>query len=141
MNKAQLIGHVGKDPEFRTLQGGGKVCSFSIATSEAWKDKKTGERQERTEWHRVTVFSPGLVGLAEKYIRKGAKLYVEGQLATRRWTDGQGHEKQATEIVLKGYAGVIEMLDRKPAEAVAPANGEDGFEDGYAGAFDEDLDF
>jgi len=98
MNKAQIIGHVGKDPEIRTLQGGGKVGSISVATSERWKDKQTGEKRERTEWHRVAVFNPGLVTLAEKYIKKGSKLYVEGQLATRKWADGKGHDNYTTEI-------------------------------------------
>jgi single-strand DNA-binding protein len=142
MNKAQLIGHVGKDPEIRSLQDGGKVCSFSVATSEAWKDKKSGERKERTEWHRVTVFSPGLVGIAEKYIRKGSKVYVEGQLATRKWTDAKGHENHTTEIVLKGFGGTIELLDRKPAEtAPATAGGADAFDDIYEGALEEEIVF
>lgn len=121
MNKAQLIGHVGKDPEIRTLQGGGKVASFSLATTEGWKDRQTGERKEKTEWHRVTIFAPGLVGVVEKYVKKGAKLYVEGQLATRKWTDRKGHDNYTTEIVIKNFGGTIELLDRKPAEAAEPA--------------------
>lgn len=114
MNKAQIIGHVGQDPEIRSLQSDGKVCSFSVATTESWKDNKTGARKERTEWHRVVIFSPGLVSLAEKYIRKGSKVYVEGQLVTRKWTDAKAQQHTTTEIVLKGFGGVIELLDRKP---------------------------
>lgn len=98
MNKAQLIGHVGKDPEIRTMQGGGKVASFSVATSEACKDKKTGERREKTEWHRVVIYGPGLIGVVEKYVKKGAKLYVEGQLSTRMWEDKTGRNNYSTEI-------------------------------------------
>ena len=124
MNKAILTGHVGKDPEIRTMQSGGKVANFSLATSETWKDKKTGERKEKTEWHRVTIFSPGLVGVVEKYIKKGAKLYVEGQIATRKYTDKTGRDAYATEIVLNPHNGVIEMLDRKPAETAQPAASE-----------------
>lgn len=118
MNKAQLIGNVGKDPEIRTTQGGGKVASFSVATSETWKDKD-GNRKEKTEWHRVVVFSPGLVDIVEKYVKKGAKLYVEGQIASRKWTDKSGKENATTEIVIKGYSGSMELLDRKPVSATA----------------------
>lgn len=130
MNKAQLIGHLGKDPEIRTTQGGAKVCSFTVATSEAWKDKKTGERKEKTEWHRIVIFSPGLVGVAEKYLRKGSKVFVEGQLATRKWTDNKGHDNYTTEIAVKE----LELLDRKPASAAEPAApseapGDDSYDD------------
>ena len=103
MNKVQLIGHVGKDPEARSLQNGGKVVSFSLATSETWKDKKTGDRKERTEWHRIVVFAPGLAGIAEKYIRKGSKVYVEGQLETRKYQDAQKQDRYTTEVVLKSH--------------------------------------
>lgn len=132
MNKAQLIGHVGKDPEIRTTQGGTKVASFSLATSEVWKDKKTGERKEKTEWHRIVVWSPGLVTLAEKHIKKGAKLYVEGQLSTRKWTDKAGHENSTTEIVLQGFSGTIILLDRKPAESSQPASEGAPLDESYA---------
>ena len=142
MNKAQLIGHVGKDPEIRTLQGGGKVASFSVATSEAWKDKKTGERQERTEWHRVAIFNRGLVGIAEKYLRKGSKVYVEGQLATRKWQDAKKQDHSATEIVIKGFGGAIELLDRKPPQEAAPAPIEAAeYGDGYGFGYDEEPVF
>ena len=129
MNKVQLIGNVGKDPDTRSLQSGGKVVTFSIATSETWKDKKSGERKERTEWHRVVVFSPGLAGIAEKYIRKGSKVYVEGQLETRKYQDAQKQERYTTEIVLKSYGGAIELLDRKPSETPEAAVEQEGYDD------------
>ncbi len=129
MNKVQLIGHVGKDPETRTMQNGGKVVSFSVATSETWKDKKTGERKERTEWHRITVFAPGLAGIAEKYIRKGSKVYVEGQLETRKYQDAQKQDRYTTEVVLKSYGGAIELLDRKPSETPEAAVEQEGYDE------------
>lgn len=138
MNKAQFIGHVGKDPEIRTTQGGDKVASFSLATSERWKDKKTGERKEKTEWHRIVVWSPGLVTLAEKYIKKGSKLYVEGQLATRKWSDDKGHDNYTTEVVLKGYGGTIELLDSKSAGTTQPAPAEAAPIDESYAEFEED---
>jgi single-strand DNA-binding protein len=121
MNKVQLIGNAGKDPEVRTLQNGGRVCNLTVATSESWKDKASGERRERTEWHRIVIFNPHLVDVAEKYIHKGSKLYIEGQLETRKWQDQEGKDRYSTEIVLKQFAGEIELLDRKPAEEEAPA--------------------
>lgn len=129
MNKVQLIGHVGKDPEARTMQNGGKVVSFSVATSETWKDKKTGERKERTEWHRIVVFAPGLAGIAEKYIRKGSKVYVEGQLETRKYQDAQKQDRYMTEVVLKSYGGAIELLDRKPSETPEAAVDQEGYDE------------
>jgi single-strand DNA-binding protein len=142
MNKAQIIGHVGKDPEIRTTQGGSKVASFSVATTETWKDKKTGDRKEKTEWHRVVVFSPGLVGIVEKYVKKGAKLYVEGQLATRKWTDKKGNDNYTTEIVIKSYGGTIELLDRKPTAPAEPTTAEDApLDDTYAGELEDDVAF
>ena len=129
MNKVQLIGHVGKDPEARSLQNGGKVVSFSVATAETWKDKKTGERKERTEWHRIVVFSPGLAGIAEKYIRKGSKVYVEGQLETRKYQDAQKQDRYSTEIVLKSYGAAIELLDRKPSETPEAAVEQEGYDE------------
>lgn len=113
VNKAIIIGNVGKDPEVRTFQNGGKVCTFSVATSESWKDKTTGEKKERTEWHRISVLNENLVGIAEKYIRKGTKVYVEGQLETRKYTDGNGVERYTTEIVLRPYRGEITLLSSK----------------------------
>lgn len=139
MNKAQLIGHVGKDPEIRTMQGGGKIATFSLATTEAWKDKKTGERKEKTEWHRVVIYGPGLVSVVEKYVKKGAKLFVEGQLSTRLWEDKTGHKNYSTEIVIKSFGGGIELLDRKPATASEPSTHEETpIDESYAGDLIED---
>ena len=123
LNKAILIGYLGKDPEVRSFQNGGRAANFSIATSESWKDKESGERKERTEWHRVSILSDGLVTVAEKYLAKGAKVYVEGKLETRKWTDRDGIERYTTEIVLRPYSGELILLDRKddaPATEAAP---------------------
>jgi single-strand DNA-binding protein len=117
LNKVQLIGHLGKDPEIRSFQNGGKAASFSLATSESWKDKETGERKERTEWHRISITNDGLVGVVEKYLKKGAKVYVEGQLETRKWTDKEGQERTSTEVVLRPYAGELLMLDHRKTDA------------------------
>ncbi len=120
VNKVILVGHLGKDPEVRSMQNGGRVCNFSVATSESWKDKASGERKERTEWHRITIWNDGLVGVAEKYLRKGSKVYIEGQLETRKWTDKDGQEKYTTEVVLKAFRGELQLLDsRKHGEAGA----------------------
>jgi single-strand DNA-binding protein len=116
VNKVILIGNLGKDPEIRTFPNGGRVANFSIATSESWKDKETGERKERTEWHRVSVLNDALVGICEKYIRKGSKVYIEGQLETRKWKDKDGAEKFSTEVVLRPFRGEITMLDSKKAD-------------------------
>lgn len=121
MNKAQLIGHVGQDPETRTMQNGKKVSSFTLATSTQWKDKQSGEKKERTEWHRVVIFNPALVTIAEKYIRKGGQLYVEGQIETRKWQDSEKKDRYSTEIVLRPFAGSIQLLGKKPAEMPAEA--------------------
>lgn len=110
VNKVILVGNVGKDPEIRTFQNGGRVANFSVATSESWKDKATGEKKERTEWHRVAVTNDALVGIVESYIRKGSKLYVEGKLQTRKWTDKNGVEKFSTEVVLAPFGGQLVML-------------------------------
>lgn len=119
INKATLLGHLGKDPEIRNFQDGGRVAHFSIATSESWKDKGSGERKERTEWHRVSIMSEGLVGIAEKYLKKGSKVYVEGKLETRKWTDRDGVERYSTEVMLRPYSGELILLDRKDDEAEA----------------------
>jgi single-strand DNA-binding protein len=115
VNKVILVGNLGKDPEVRSFQNGGKVCSFSIATSESWKDKTSGEKKERTEWHRVSIFNENLVGIAERFLKKGSKVYLEGQLETRKWTDKDGQEKYTTEVVLRPYRGELTMLDGKSA--------------------------
>ncbi|MBY6134534.1 single-stranded DNA-binding protein [Nocardioides marinus] len=111
LNKVMLIGNLGRDPEVRTFQNGGKVCNLRIATSETWKDRNTGERRERTEWHSVAVFSEGLVRVCEQYLRKGSKVYVEGQLQTRKWQDQSGQDRYSTEIVLQGFGSTLTMLD------------------------------
>jgi single-strand DNA-binding protein len=124
VNKVILVGNVGKDPETRTFPNGGKVANFSIATSESWKDKQSGERKERTEWHRVAVMNENLVGIVEKYVRKGSKLYIEGQLETRKWTDKNGNEKYTTEVVLRPFGGGITLLDSKGGKTEASDNGD-----------------
>jgi len=111
LNKVMLIGNLGADPEVRSFQNGGKVCNLRIATSEQWKDRNSGERQERTEWHSVAIFSEGLVTVAERYLRKGSKVYIEGQLQTRKWQDQQGNDRYTTEIVVRGFNGTLTMLD------------------------------
>ena len=111
LNKVMLIGNLGADPEIRTFQNGGKVANLRIATSETWKDRNTGERQERTEWHTVAIFSEGLVGVVERYLKKGSKVYVEGQLQTRKWQDQQGNDRYSTEVVIRGLNGSLTMLD------------------------------
>jgi single-strand DNA-binding protein len=111
LNKVMLIGNLGADPEIRSFQNGGKVANLRIATSENWKDKNTGERQERTEWHTVAIFSEGLVGVVERYLRKGSKVYIEGQLQTRKWQDQQGNDRYSTEVVIRGMNGSLTMLD------------------------------
>lgn len=111
LNKVQLIGNLGADPEIRSFQNGGRVANLRIATSESWKDKATGERKEKTEWHTVALFSDGLVGVAERYLKKGSKVYVEGQLQTRKWQDKDGNDRYSTEIVLQGYDSKLVMLD------------------------------
>jgi single-strand DNA-binding protein len=113
LNKVSLIGHLGKDPEIRTLQSGDKVANFSLATSERWKDKTTGERKEKTEWHRIACFNQGLVKVIEGYVRKGSKIYIEGQLETRKWTDKDGVEKYSTEVTLRPFKSELVMLDGK----------------------------
>ena len=114
VNKVILVGNLGRDPESRSFQNGGKVVNLRIATSETWKDRNTGERKEKTEWHTVKVFNEGLANVAEKYLRKGSKVYIEGALQTRKWTDQAGVEKYSTEIVLQGFNSVLTMLDGAP---------------------------
>ncbi len=116
VNKVILVGNLGKDPETRSMQNGGKVVNFSIATSESWKDKNSGERQERTQWHNIVVFNENIANVAERYLKKGAKVYVEGQLETRKWQDKDGQDRYTTEIVLRPYRGELTMLDSKGGE-------------------------
>lgn len=112
LNKVTIIGNVGKEPEIRSFQNGDRVASFSVATSERWKDRNSGEQKERTEWHRISILNQNLVGVVEKYVKKGTKLYLEGQLETRKWQDKDGQDKYSTEVVLRPYRGELLMLDR-----------------------------
>ncbi len=128
VNKVILVGNLGADPEVRSFQNGGKVCNLRIATSESWKDKNTGQKQERTEWHSVAIFSEGLAGVAERYLRKGSKVYVEGQLRTRKWQDQSGNDRYSTEVVLQGPGSVLTMLDG------APGSGGGGGQQGGGGS-------
>jgi len=113
VNKVILIGNLGRDPEVRTMQNGGKVCNLSVATSDRWKDRTTGEPQEKTEWHRVVIFDDRLCDVAERYLQKGAKVYLEGELQTRKWQDQSGQEKYTTEVVLRKFRGQLTMLDSR----------------------------
>ena len=121
VNKVILIGNLGRDPEVRSMSSGDPVVNLSLATSERWKDKSSGEQREKTEWHRVVVFDERLCDVAQKYLRKGSKIYIEGQLQTRKWTDQQGVEKYSTEVVLKRFNGVLTMLDSRSDQSEQPA--------------------
>ncbi|HOV05440.1 MAG TPA: single-stranded DNA-binding protein, partial [Kaistiaceae bacterium] len=125
VNKVILVGNLGQAPEVRTGQSGAKVASFSVATSERWKDRNTGEQREKTEWHRVVIFNEGLVGVAESYLKKGSKVYLEGKLQTRKWTDQAGGERYTTEVVLNGFAATLVLLDKR--EGVPPAASPDDY--------------
>lgn len=131
INKVLLIGNVGRDPEIRTVNNGGEIALFSLATTDTWKDKTTGERKDKTEWHRIVVYNSGLVSIVKSYIKKGSKLYIEGSLQTRKWVDNQGVERQITEVVLQGYNCNIQMLDSKPS-----GNGVSNSDYGYSESFD-----
>src|SRR5262245_4466139 len=132
VNKVILVGNLGRDPEIRSTQDGTRVANLSVATSENWRDKSSGERRERTEWHRVAIFNEKLVEIAEKYLRKGSKIYVEGSLQTRKWTDQSGQEKYTTEVVLQRFRGELTMLDgRAGGGGDAPDSDEMG--GGYSG--------
>jgi single-strand DNA-binding protein len=117
VNKVILVGNLGKDPEIRRTQDGRPIANLSIATSDSWRDKATGERKEKTEWHRVVIFNEGLCKVAEQYLKKGAKVYIEGQLQTRKWTDQSGVEKYSTEVVLQGFNSSLTMLDGRSGGA------------------------
>ncbi len=133
VNKVILIGNLGRDPEARSLNNGGKVVNLSVATSETWRDKNSGERQERTEWHRVVIFNEKLGEVAEKYLKKGSKVYVEGALQTRKWTDKDGVEKYSTEVVLQRFRGELTMLDGKGGGGGGSSGGGDDYGDDYGG--------
>lgn len=131
VNKVILIGNLGADPEVRHTQDGRAIANLRVATSESWRDKNSGERKEKTEWHRVSVFNEGLAKVAEQYCRKGQKVYIEGSLQTRKWTDQSGTERYSTEVVLNGYGGVLTMLDRGPSDQ---QQGEQSHSNSYADA-------
>ena len=155
VNKVILIGNLGRDPEVRSFQNGGKVCNLRTATTETQRDRNTGERQERTEWHSVAIFSEGLVRVAEQYLRKGSKVYVEGQLQTRKWQDQSGADRYSTEVVLRGFNATLVMLDGRGGGgadadggygagpgAGAPGSGSGGAGgSGAAGGFDDEIPF
>lgn len=140
VNKVILVGNLGRDPEVRTFQNGGKVCNLRIATSENWKDRNTGERRERTEWHSVAIFSEPLARIAEQYLRKGSKVYIEGQLETRKWQDQSGQDRYSTEIVLRPYRGELTLLDGR-SEGGSGGGGNYGGGSGGApgGGYDQDY--
>ena len=152
VNKVILVGNLGKDPESRTFANGGKVVSFSVATSENWKDRSTGERKEKTEWHNVSIFSEGLARVAEQYLKKGSKVYIEGQLETRKWQDQSGNDRYTTDVVLRQFNSSMVLLDGRGEGGGARGGG--GYDEGGFGggggskpqsrpqpaAFDTDLD-
>ncbi|GJM02142.1 MAG: single-stranded DNA-binding protein [Rhodomicrobium sp.] len=157
INKVILVGNLGADPEVRRMQDNRPVVNLSIATSESWKDKNSGERREKTEWHRVVIFNEGLCRVAEQYLKKGSKVYIEGSLQTRKWQDNNGQDKYTTEVVLQGFNGNLTMLDgRSGGQAGAPNNDSGGFSEpewgqvpdrgsdnkssGGRGSFEKELD-
>jgi len=154
VNKVILIGNLGRDPEVRTFQNGGKVCNLRIATSENWRDRATGERRERTEWHSVAIYNENLVRIAEQYLRKGSKVYIEGQLETRKWQDQSGQDRYTTEVVVKQFRGELTLLDSRDSAGPRESYGDDpgfggGGPSGGGGApqgggrsdFDDDIPF
>lgn len=138
VNKVILVGNLGRDPEIRSMQSGEEICQLSVATSDTWKDKASGERKERTEWHRVVIFNENLVKVAKQYLKKGSKVYLEGSLQTRKWTDKDGAEKFTTEVVLQRYRGELTMLDGRGEGGGGGSSGDDygsagGSSGGYGG--------
>lgn len=141
VNKVILVGNLGRDPEVRTFQNGGKVCNLRVATSETWKDRNTGERRERTEWHSVAIFSEPLARIAEQYLRKGSKVYLEGQLETRKWQDQSGQDRYSTEVVLRPYKGELTLLDSRGGGGDGGGyGGGGGGYGGGGGGFPDDRD-
>ena len=151
VNKVILVGRLGKDPEVRHTNNGGKIASFSLATSESWNDRASGERKEKTEWHRVVIFSTGLCDIAEKYLRKGSQVYLEGQLQTRKWTGDDGNDRYTTEVVLGQFRSELRMLDSRNNENVGenPLDSSNGISDtdgsaeggSLAGDLDDEIPF
>ncbi len=136
VNKVIIVGNLGRDPESKTFQNGGKVVNLRIATSDTWKDKNSGERKESTEWHSVAIFNEGLANVAERYLRKGSKVYIEGALKTRKWQDASGNDRYSTEIVLQGFNSVLTMLDGAPGSGGGSGGGGgdwDGGRDDFGG--------
>lgn len=143
VNKVIILGNLGADPEVRTFQNGNKVCNLRVATSETWKDKASGEKRERTEWHTVAIFSEGLVRVAEQYLRKGSKVYLEGKLQTRKWQDHSGADRYSTEVVLQGYDAALVMLDGPSGGSVQRPPAEGNVDNGghYIPDSDADIPF
>ena len=139
VNKVMIIGNLGRDPEIRSFSNGGKVANLRIATSETWKDKTTGEKKERTEWHTVSIMNEGLVGVVERYLKKGSKVYIEGQLETRKWQDQSGADKYSTEIVLRGFGGTLQMLDGKSGGS--DGGSQDQQRDNGTSRYDDNIPF
>ena len=133
VNKVILVGNLGRDPELRSTQDGMRIANLAVATSENWRDRVSGERKERTEWHRVVIFNERLSEIAEKYLKKGSKVYLEGALQTRKWTDNSGQERYTTEVVLQRFRGELTMLDGARGPGGPPMEG--GYDEGYGGGF------
>ena len=141
LNQVQIIGNLGADPEVKSFQNGGRIASLRIATTEKWKDRATGERKEKTEWHTVTIQGDGLVGVAEKYLRKGSKVFVQGKLQTRKWQDQAGNDRYSTEVVV-GMGGALTMLDGAPSGERRTPDGSQGHAAAFAGDdLDDDIPF
>ena len=138
LNKVMLIGRLGQDPEVRSTQDGRSLCTFSLATSENWNDKNTGEKREKTEWHRVVVFNEGLVNIIQQYVKKGSNVFIEGQLQTRKWEDKDGIEKYTTEVVLQGFNSTFKMLDSKNSGSSENFSQDNSIED--IKEFDSEID-
>ena len=136
VNKVILVGNLGKDPETRTFANGGKVVSFSVATSENWKDRASGERKEKTEWHNVSIFSEGLAGVAERFLRKGSKVYLEGQLETRKWQDQSGNDRYSTDVVLRQFNSTMVLLDGRGEGGGGGGGGGRSYGDDFGGGSD-----
>ena len=136
VNKVILVGNLGADPEIRNMQDGRPVCNLRVATSDSWRDKNTGERRDRTEWHRVVIFNEGLCRIAEQYLKKGSKVYLEGQLQTRKWQDQSGQDRYSTEVVLQGFNSSLTMLDSRNS-----GGGGGDFGGGSSGGYDQDSGF
>lgn len=134
LNKVILIGNVGKDPEIRTMNNGNEVAIFTLATTDSWRDKTTGERKDKTEWHRIVIYTQGLVNICRNYVKKGSKLYIEGTLQTRKWVDNQGIERQVTEVILQGFNCTLQLLDSRNSSS---NNSNSSFDENYYHSLDE----